>query len=77
MVYAYYVWKCISISIIFAVEIVQRISASTHYSVELFEIKHAVAISISLVKHLLEFLVRDLLAHLAGDSFEVFKCYFV
>lgn len=57
-----------TISFVIAIEVIKRISTSSHYSVKLLEIEHSISISISLLKHLLELVIRDFLADLSCDS---------
>lgn len=64
-------------SFIITVEIIQRISSSSHYSVELLEIEHSVAIPICFFKHFFQLLIWNFLSDFAGDSFQVFEGDFV
>jgi hypothetical protein len=66
-----------TISFVIAVEIIKRIPPPSHYSVKLLEIEHSVTIPISLLKHLLELIIRDFLTNLSCDSLQVFESYFV
>lgn len=61
------------ISFIIAVEVIKGISSSPHDPVKFFEVKHTVAISVGLLKHFLELIIRNLLSDLTGDSLEVFE----
>lgn len=61
------------ISLIVAVEVVKGISSSSHDSVKFLEVEHSVTISVGLLKHFLELIIRDLLSNLIGDSLEVFE----
>lgn len=64
-------------SFVVTVEIVEGVSSSPHYAIELLEIKHPVSISVSLFQHLLQLIIRNLLSHLYCDAFQVFKSDFV
>ena len=57
-----------TISFVIAIEVIKRISTSSHYSIKLLEIEHSISISISLLKLLLELVIRDFLADLSCDS---------
>lgn len=61
------------ISFIIAVKVIKGISSSPHDPVEFFEVEHTVAISISLLEHFLELIIRNLLSNLAGDSLQVLE----
>ena len=61
------------ISFIIAVEVIKGISSSPHDPVKFFEVKHTVTISVGLLKHFLELIIRNLLSDFAGDSLEVLE----
>jgi len=64
-------------SIIVAVQVVERVIASTHDPVELFEVERVVIVAVGLLQHLPQFLVGELLANLCRDLLEVLVRYFV
>jgi hypothetical protein len=64
-------------SFIIAVEIFERISASSHDAVEFLEVEHSITISISLFKHFLELVIGNLLSYLICDSLQIFEGDFV
>lgn len=64
-------------SFIIAVEIFERISASSHDAVEFLEVEHSITISISLFEHFLELVIGNLLSYLICDSLQIFEGDFV
>lgn len=66
-----------TISFVIAIEVIKRISTSSHYSIKLLEIEHSISISISFFKHFLQLLIRDFLSDFACNSFEIFEGYFI
>lgn len=63
-----------SISVFIGVEIIKRIPTPAHDPIKFLKVEHSVSISISLLHHFLEFLVRDLLSDFDGDPLQVLKC---
>jgi len=61
------------ISFVVRVEIIERVSSPAHDAVELFEVEHSVAISVCLLKHLLQLIVGDLLADFPSDTLQVLE----
>jgi hypothetical protein len=62
-----------SISFVVRVEVVKGVSSATHNAIKLLEVEHAVSVTVGLLEHFLELVVRDLLADLASDAFEVLE----
>ena len=65
------------ISVIITVEIVKRISSSSHYSVEFIEVEHSISISVSFFEHFFEFIIWNFFSDFSGDSFQIFEGDFV
>lgn len=64
-------------SFIIAVEIIKRITSSSHDAIELIKIEHTITISVCLFKHFFQFFIWNFLTDFTGDSFQVFKCDFI
>lgn len=61
------------ISFIIAVKVIKGISSSPHDSVKFLEVEHAITISVGLLKHFLELIIRNFLSNLIGYSLEILE----